>query len=172
LPRSGCREQSRASALGNGICECALKAAPTRKAGAIRTEHIDPIPTQLATNKLSRGRGRRRGRERCASRVAAEERALGCWGVASTSRALNNRVPLFRLRPKFPKTRADRQVPFARTYPGLKPWAMISNPPRRVNMTGTILGRHLRGGGGYSWSAKKRSASIAAMQPWPAAVTA
>src|SRR6201997_5030651 len=83
----------------------ALKASPTRKAGAIRTEHIDPIPTQLATNKLSRGRGRRRGRERCASRVAAEEGALGCWGVASTSRALNNRVPLFRLRPKFPKLR-------------------------------------------------------------------
>src|ERR1700756_4012868 len=56
----------------------ALKASPTRKAGAIRTELIDPIPTQLATNKLSRGRGRRRGRERCASRVAAEGRG---WAV-------------------------------------------------------------------------------------------
>jgi hypothetical protein len=51
----------------------AMKVAPTRKAGAIRTEHIDPIPTQLATNKLSRGRGR----ERCASRVAPDVRIRG-----------------------------------------------------------------------------------------------
>src|ERR1700756_5339745 len=58
-----------------GVVRSALKASPTRKAGAIRTEHIDPIPTQLATNKLSRGRGRRRGRERCVSRAATD----GVW---------------------------------------------------------------------------------------------
>jgi hypothetical protein len=55
----------------------ALKALPTRYAGAIRTEHTDKFQLQTPTNKPSRGRGRRRGRERCASRVAPDVRAIG-----------------------------------------------------------------------------------------------
>jgi hypothetical protein len=73
-------------ALGKARNEIALKASPTpRPRGAIRTEHIDPILAQLATNELSRGRGRRRGRERCASRMVPE-------AVRSELKVLINRL--------------------------------------------------------------------------------
>jgi hypothetical protein len=111
----------------------ALKASPTRKAGAIRTEHIDPIPTQLATNKLSRGRGRRRGRERCASRVAPDVRIRG------NNTELLERTPRSPLvRQSFRNALSELHLATARLgmlsgrfnllpNPGLKPSAILFN---------------------------------------------
>jgi hypothetical protein len=127
-----CREAARDHSPGlqpwvRQIETRALKASPARCAGAIRRRRNTPILQYSNTPPArNRGRGRRRGRVRSASRVAPDVCAIG--GI----------------NPPFPER--TRRSPLSGRFnvspnPGLKPWAVLSGPfhgqelPGAVNIT-------------------------------------